>query len=50
MRIDCYEQEQLQKKQEEKQLLEELEIGYKLGQYSPYEIQYIWENYFKEDI
>ncbi len=38
------------KKYTEKQLLEKLEIGYKLGQYSPYEIQYIWENYFKEDI
>ena len=32
------------------QLKNELNNGYKTGKYSPYEVQYIWENYFKEDI
>lgn len=32
------------------QLKNELINGYKTGKYSPYEVQYIWENYFKEDI
>ena len=32
------------------QLKNELINGYKTSKYSPYEVQYIWENYFKEDI
>lgn len=32
------------------QLKNELNNGYKTDKYSPYEVQYIWENYFKEDI
>lgn len=32
------------------QLKNELNNDYKTGKYSPYEVQYIWENYFKEDI
>lgn len=31
------------------QLMEELNNGYKTGKYSPYEVQYIWENYFEAE-